>query len=196
MKDRSLYCFGIAIPEGYVVFIYVKKTDAHGVIVHWQPNTRNLSHKTVWRRCRLHVIKNAITYGCLRLDSYRIDTGFFEKIKPQLWSKIRDFERDGLMYYLQIDGQLEGFETINTRDLIDKIVTAAKKHLRVRVLYLKKSTGKIVRRSIAAYSFEDGYLNVTDTIHGNTQIRTFDTANIKSAVPLKSKFKPEWKIEL
>lgn len=196
MKDKNLYSFGIAAPEGYVITLGIRGSRAPLVVVHWEPNTKKRSHKKVWKLCRLKVIETAVTYGCLRVDAYRIDTGFFPMFKESMWDKIDEYERSGKMYYLQIDGNLEGFKTIRTRDLIHKIVTAAKKHLRVRVLYLKKGNGRVVKRSIAAYSFEDGYLNVTDTVHGNTKIRTYDTANIRSAVTLKSKFRPEYKIEL
>ncbi len=196
MKDSSLYSFGIAVPEGYVIALGIRKTMAPLVVVHWEPSKKNQPHQKVWRLCRLKIIENAITYGCLTVDSYRIDTAFSMHLKPAMWDKIYEYKRNGKMYYMQIDGILEGFATIRTRDLVHKIVTAARKRLRVRVFYLKKGNGRVVKRTIAAYSFEDGYLNVTDTIHGNKKIRTYDTANIKSAVTLKTRFKAEWKIEL
>lgn len=78
---------------------------------------------------------------------------------------------------------------------LDIIVEAARKHKRVRIKY-KKQTGKIVFRNIAAYSYRDGLLFVTDTQHGNKKIRGLRITNIISAKMLDDKFKPEWEIKL
>jgi len=85
---------------------------------------------------------------------------------------------------------------MQTRDRVDKIVKAAKAHKRVRVKYKKKLTNKTVVRDIAAYSFVDGYLYITDTVHGVEAIRCYIAERILSAKVLKKKFKPQWDIEL
>ncbi len=198
-KDPSLHVFGIATIDGFVVCLGLRgaRTLESLRLIYWRRNTKGLSHEAVYKNAQKKVGEVSEDYGCF-VEGYtgRICTSFSEKFKPLMWERIVKFERDGQMYYLKIDGKMEGFTTMRIRDLMFKIITAAKEHLRVRVLYLKKGNDRVVRRDIAAYSFEDGYLNVTDTRHGNKKIRSYIAENIKSAVTLKSKFKPEWLIEL
>lgn len=90
---------------------------------------------------------------------------------------------------------LGDFSMTTTADRLSKIADAAKQHKRVRIKY-KKGTGRTVYRNIAAYSFRDGLLFVTDTQHGNKKIRSLKVTSIISAKKLPETFKPEWEITL
>lgn len=100
------------------------------------------------------------------------------------------------MYYAEIQGEMMGFSTKKTRDLILKIAKAARKYKRVRIGYLKKKTQRLVFRDIAPYECTRWLLYLTDKRKGIGCIRGYTVDNIKTAKVLKIGFRPQWEVRL
>ena len=99
------------------------------------------------------------------------------------------------MYYVEIEGRMEGFKTLKLHDMMLKIRNAARQHKKVRVRY-KKIRGGLVKRVICPFAYEDGYLYLTDDKSGQSKVKSYLFENIKSAVVLNIKFRSEYEVEL
>lgn len=67
----------------------------------------------------------------------------------------------------------------------------------VEIRYAKKTTGRIVKRTVRPYEIRGGTLWATDTIHGSDRIHNFHTRRVLSARPSRPghTFQPRWKVQ-
>ena len=137
-------------------------------------------------------------YGIGSLGNDERSVYQLDALKPRLQEAMLELEERivRLMYYCELDGQMEGFKTARLRGMMLRIAKASRKKLRVQIRYLKKSTRRLVTRDCAAYSYENGYLYVTDTRSGNTKIRSYIVDRIKAVKVTKHHFRDEYLLEL
>ena len=120
-----------------------------------------------------------------------IETVMVSEFAPHIKEQLMETKT----YPVEVNGEEIHFETKSLQCAVSKIVLASRKHLRVKIRYLKKD-GTLVLRNCACYSVKDNFIYVTDTRHGNKNIRSYDLGRIRGVKILSNKFKPEWDIKL
>lgn len=86
------------------------------------------------------------------------------------------------------------------RDDLNLVRAAGTRRVRLRMTYLKKTDGTIVRRTIAPYEIARKPYGVvvwaSDHVHGPDHIHSFLARNIQGIEATQSRYKPRWNINL
>ena len=196
---------GVATTKYYLVYINlhrykpdVPKEWLKGIPVWYRKIRNRLPHIAVRRICNAKVRQLQAEYGEGSLWRDHDPSHYLELWETEVLSNTMPMQEGEfiIMYYCKLDGKMEGFKTAKLRDMMLKIRDASRKKLRVQIRYLKKGNKRLVIRDCAAYSYEDGYLFVTDTRSGNTKIRSYLVERIKAVRTTKHKFRDEYLLEL
>ena len=172
MKSKLPYYSGAVVSVGYVLLKSTSEKTPISECLYYYPNTDNLSSVKLLAKCKNRLrrlkIKSGSKHGAIIAG---------QQFNPMLTQAIIDFleKKDDSMYYCEVYKNFEGFETAAIRNRVAKIVLAAKHKKRCRVRYVKtvRCTAHSVVRDVAAYSYTNGMLFVSDTKHGTSKIRSY-----------------------
>lgn len=177
---------GIATPREYIIGQFPKERHLGLEVTYHVTDLDVVNQYDAAELCRKHIRKLIRKEGGSLTSIITTD---------ELCAKIKEQLEENEMYYTEIGREQVGFDTERLSRIMSKIVEAAREHFRVKIRYLK-STGSVIVRDCACYSYKEGYLYVTDIQHGNKKIRCYDVGRIRAVKISTKKFKPEWEIKL